>query len=108
MAAPVSGTPRSRPAISLVMPCYNEEAIVAQTVRRVLTAFLFTEWSEGKLFGETPDSAFYVKCDAETNPQEMIDLGRMYVEIGVNPVKPAEFVIIRIGQWTGGGSIMEG
>lgn len=39
MSAPDSGTPRSRPAISLVMPCYNEEAIVAQTVRRVLTAF---------------------------------------------------------------------
>lgn len=77
-------------------------------VRRVLSAFLYVEWTEGKLFGETPDTAFYVKCDAETNSQETIDLGRMYVEIGVNPVKPAEFVIIRIGQWSGGGSIMEG
>jgi phage tail sheath protein FI len=71
-------------------------------VRRNLSAFLWTEWKEGKLFGTVPEEAFYVKCDRETNPQEMIDLGRLYVEIGVNPVKPAEFVIVRIGQWTGG------
>lgn len=71
-------------------------------VRRNLSAFLWTEWKEGKLFGTVPEEAFYVKCDHETNPQEMIDLGRLYVEIGVNPVKPAEFVIVRIGQWTGG------
>lgn len=71
-------------------------------VRRNISAFLLTEWREGKLFGQTPDAAYYVKCDAETNPQEMIDLGRLYVEVGVNPVKPAEFVIIRMGQWTGG------
>ena len=71
-------------------------------VRRNLSAFLFTEWKEGKLFGTIPEEAFYVKCDAETNPQETIDLGRLYVEIGVNPVKPAEFVIVRIGQWSGG------
>lgn len=76
-------------------------------VRRNLSAFLFTEWKEGKLFGLVPEEAFYVKCDAETNPQEMIDLGRLYVEIGVNPVKPAEFVIIRIGQWSGGGDRQE-
>lgn len=76
-------------------------------VRRNLSAFLFTEWKEGKLFGTVPEEAFYVKCDAETNPQEMIDLGRLYVEIGVNPVKPAEFVIIRIGQWSGGGDKTE-
>jgi phage tail sheath protein FI len=71
-------------------------------VRRNLSAFLFTEWKEGKLFGVVPEEAFYVKCDAETNPQEMIDLGRLYVEVGINPVKPAEFVIVRIGQWNGG------
>lgn len=71
-------------------------------VRRNINAFLLVQWREGKLFGQTPESAFYVKCDAETNPQEMIDLGRLYVEVGVNPVKPAEFVIIRMGQWSGG------
>lgn len=76
-------------------------------VRRNLSAFLWTEWKEGKLFGSVPEEAYYVKCDAETNPQEMIDLGRLYVEIGVNPVKPAEFVIIRIGQWSGASSVAE-
>ena len=76
-------------------------------VRRNLSAFLWMEWKEGKLFGTTADEAFYVKCDAETNTQESIDLGRLYVEIGVNPVKPAEFVIVRIGQWSGGGDRQE-
>lgn len=76
-------------------------------VRRTISAFLFTCWKEGMLFGSTPDQAYYVKCDTETNPQEMIDLGRLYCEIGVNPVKPAEFVIIRIGQWASSSSIAE-
>lgn len=76
-------------------------------VKRNISAFLYTEWKEGKLFGSVPAEAYYVKCDSETNPQEMIDLGRLYVEIGVNPVKPAEFVIIRMGQWSGGGSTSE-
>ncbi len=76
-------------------------------VRRNIAAFLWTEWKEGKLFGTTAAEAFYVKCDSETNPQEMIDLGRLYVEIGVNPVKPAEFVIVRIGQWSASSSIAE-
>ena len=76
-------------------------------VRRNISAFLYTEWKEGKLFGAVPQEAYYVKCDAETNPQEMIDLGRLYVEIGINPVKPAEFVIVRMGQWSGGSSASE-
>lgn len=76
-------------------------------VRRTISAFLFTEWKEGKLFGTTPAEAYYVKCDSETNPQEMIDLGRLYCEIGVNPVKPAEFVILRMGQWSSGSSSSE-
>lgn len=76
-------------------------------VRRNINAFLYTEWMEGKLFGASPAEAFYVKCDGETNPQEMIDLGRLYVEIGINPVKPAEFVILRMGQWSGGSSASE-
>ncbi|MFZ4508079.1 MAG: phage tail sheath family protein [Fimbriimonas sp.] len=77
-------------------------------VRRTLSSFLLVQWREGMLFGSVPEEAFYVKCDRETNPQEMIDQGRLYVEIGVNPVKPAEFVIVRIGQWAGGGAVSEG
>ena len=84
----------------------NDDDLWAR-VRRNIAAFLWVQWKEGMLFGAVPEEAFYVKCDRETNPQEMIDLGRLYVEIGVNPVKPAEFVILRIGQWSGGGSLVE-
>ena len=47
---------------------------------------------------QSPDQAFYVKCDAETNPPETIDQGLLIVEVGIAPVKPAEFVVFRIGQ----------
>jgi Bacteriophage tail sheath protein len=70
-------------------------------VRRDVTAFLTNVWRSGALFGLTPDQAFYVKCDAETNPPEARDVGQMVVEIGIAPVKPAEFVIFRVSQWSG-------
>jgi uncharacterized protein len=70
-------------------------------VRRDVSAFLTVVWRTGALFGESRDKAFYVKCDAETNPPELRDLGQLVVEIGMCPVKPAEFVIFRIGQWAG-------
>ncbi|HEX2980292.1 MAG TPA: phage tail sheath subtilisin-like domain-containing protein [Anaerolineaceae bacterium] len=73
-------------------------------VRRDITSFLKTVWRDGALFGSTPDEAFYVKCDDEINPPETRDLGRLHVEIGMAPVKPAEFVIFRISQWAGPGS----
>ena len=67
-------------------------------VRRTIAAFLVNEWRRGALFGQTPDEAFYVKCDAETNPPESIDEGKLVVEVGIAPVKPAEFVVFRISQ----------
>ncbi len=71
-------------------------------VRRDVRAFLTTVWRSGALFGTTPDQAFYVKCDEETNPPETRDLGQLIIEVGIAPVKPAEFVIFRISQWAGG------
>jgi phage tail sheath protein FI len=71
-------------------------------VRRDVRAFLSVIWRSGALFGATQDQAFYVKCDEETNPQETRDLGQLIIEIGIAPVKPAEFVIFRISQWAGG------
>ncbi|MEZ4616976.1 MAG: phage tail sheath subtilisin-like domain-containing protein [Caldilineaceae bacterium] len=68
-------------------------------VRRDITAFLRTVWLSGALFGTTPEQSFYVKCDAETNPPDLRDLGQMVCEIGMAPVKPAEFVIFRFSQW---------
>lgn len=73
-------------------------------VRRDVTAFLTTVWRSGALFGSSPDQAFYVKCDEELNPPESRDQGRLVIEIGLAPVKPAEFVIFRITQWSGGGA----
>jgi phage tail sheath protein FI len=56
------------------------------------------------LFGKNANASFYVKCDEETNPPESVDVGRVVCEIGVAPVKPAEFVIFRLAQASGGGS----
>jgi hypothetical protein len=70
-------------------------------IRLNVSAFLTNVWRSGALFGLTPEEAFYVKCDAETNPPEVRDLGQVITEIGVAIVRPAEFVIFRITQSTG-------
>jgi phage tail sheath protein FI len=67
-------------------------------VKRTLNSFLRGLWSAGALFGASADQAFYVKCDAETNPPESIDEGKLVVEVGIAPVKPAEFIVFRISQ----------
>jgi len=72
-----------------------------QRVIRTLTDFLTNEWRAGALFGETAKQAFFIKCDAETNPPSTRDQGQLIVEIGVAIVKPAEFVIFRIQQTSG-------
>ncbi len=76
-------------------------------VTRDIGAFLLRLWRQGALFGKTPEEAFFVKCDDETNPPEVIDAGQMVCEIGMCPVKPAEFVIFRIGQMPAGGDVSE-
>jgi phage tail sheath protein FI len=78
----------------------NDSSLWAKVVRDV-TSFLRVTWRSGALFGSTPEQAFYVKCDEELNPVEIRDLGQMIVEVGLAPVKPAEFVIFRISQWAG-------
>ena len=70
-------------------------------IRRDIRAFMTTVWRSGALFGATPAQAFYVKCDAENNTSDLRDLGQVIIEIGMAPVKPAEFVIFRISQWAG-------
>ena len=52
------------------------------------------------LFGPTPEQAFFVKCDSETNPPDVIEAGQVITEIGIAPVKPAEFVVFRISQYS--------
>ncbi len=79
-----------------------------QAIRRDITSFLTVLWRDGVLAGKTADEAFFVKCDSETNTPETIELGQVITLIGVAVVKPAEFIIFRIGQHAGGTSIEEG
>jgi hypothetical protein len=76
-------------------------------VRRTVEAFLRRVWRDGALFGQTPGEAFFVKCDAENNPPENRDAGILTVEIGIAPVKPAEFVVFRISQFADGAGLSE-
>jgi len=77
----------------------NDQDLWAR-VRQTVENFLTTVYRDGALMGSSPDEAFYVNCDRSTMTQDDIDNGRLVVEIGIAPVKPAEFVIFRIGQWT--------
>ncbi|GAB4525752.1 MAG: hypothetical protein OHK0046_41900 [Anaerolineae bacterium] len=69
-------------------------------VRRTIEDFLYNEWVSGGLLGDKPEKAYFVRCDRSTMTQNDLDNGRLICLIGVAPVKPAEFVIFRIGQWT--------
>ena len=66
------------------------------------SSFLTRIWRDGALFGATPGEAFYVKCDSQNNRPEDIDAGRVTIEVGISPVKPAEFVVFQISQFTAG------
>ncbi len=77
----------------------NNEALWAN-VRRTVEDFLFNEWRNGALLGTKAEQAFFVRCDRSTMTQNDLDNGRLICLIGVAVVKPAEFVIFRIGQWT--------
>ena len=94
---------------------YVEESIKANTnwvvfepnsetlwgrVTRTIETFLATCWRDGALAGSSPDQAFFVECGPTTMTQDDIDNGRLICQIGIAPVKPAEFVIFRITQKT--------
>jgi hypothetical protein len=78
-----------------------------QKLKRTITEFLTRVWRDGALFGETADKAFYVRIDEVLNPASTQALGRLYIEIGVRPTYPAEFIIVRIGIWQGGSEVSE-
>jgi phage tail sheath protein FI len=71
-------------------------------VRRTVGAFLHQLWMQGALVGATPEQAFFVACNESNNPAASVDDGKLIVDVGLAPVKPAEFVIFRISQWQGG------
>jgi len=69
-------------------------------IRQTVEDFLLVLWRDGALLGDKPEDAYFVRCDRTTMTQNDLDNGRMICLVGVAPVKPAEFVIFRIGQWT--------
>jgi hypothetical protein len=71
--------------------------IVSRTVRTRLDQM----WGAGLLTGDRAGSDYEVQCDAELNPPEVRDAGQLIVDIGIAPVKPAEFVVFRIAQFSG-------
>jgi len=74
-------------------------------IERDVSRFLTLLYRQGALTGASPEEAFFVKCDAETNPPEVVDAGQVVTLIGVAPSKPAEFVVFRIGQSQAGTSV---
>jgi hypothetical protein len=84
----------------------NDRSLWKRIIRDV-GAFLRIQWMEGKLVGDKPEKAYFVKCDEETNPPEIVDAGMVVTLIGVAPSKPAEFVIFRIRQTRAGGAAEE-
>jgi phage tail sheath protein FI len=82
----------------------NNERLWAN-IRYTIEDFLFVLWKDGALLGSKPEEAYFVRCDRTTMTQNDIDNGRMICLVGVAPVKPAEFVIFRVGQWTAGSKL---
>jgi phage tail sheath protein FI len=77
----------------------NGEALWAN-VRGTVDDFLFDQWQRGAMLGEKAEKAYFVRCDRSTMTQNDLDNGRLVCLIGVAALRPAEFVIFRIGQWT--------
>ena len=78
----------------------NDEPLWAR-VRLNVGAFMNGLFRQGAFQGSTPSQAFYVKCDAETTTQADRNLGIVNIEVGFAPLKPAEFVVIKIQQIAG-------
>ncbi len=77
----------------------NDSRLWSQ-IGRDVNSFLRNVWRSGGLFGDSADQAYYIKCDAELNTEEVRDTGQLIIEVGIAPVKPAEFVIFRLSQWS--------
>jgi phage tail sheath protein FI len=70
--------------------------ILWKTLERQVSGFLRELWTKGFFRGDSPEDAFYVKCDDETNPKETRDAGMVIIECGVSPVRPAEYLVFRV------------
>lgn len=81
------------------------DAILWRSLEATVSGFLSNFWRQGGLRGDVPAAAFYVKCDAENNPLASINNGIVNIEVGVALQRPAEFVVIKIGQFDGGTTV---
>ena len=78
-----------------------------KALTRTISQFLTQVWRDGGLFGDTPDQAFRVRIDEALNPPSVRALGRLFIEIRVAPVRPAEFIVVLIGLFDGGAEVQE-
>jgi uncharacterized protein len=78
-----------------------------QSLKRTIGSFLERVWRDGGLMGVKREQAYQVRIDEGLNPHDEIALGRLHIEIKVAPVRPAEFIIVRIGLWDGGAQVDE-
>jgi len=78
-----------------------------QSLKRTIGSFLERVWKDGGLVGLKREDAYQVRIDEGLNPPEEMALGRLHIEIKVAPVRPAEFIIVRIGLWDGGAQVTE-
>jgi uncharacterized protein len=81
----------------------SNDRFLQERLRAQITSFLLGSWRSGALVGATPEQAFFVKCDDENNPPDVVANGQIIVDVGLAVVRPAEFVIVRLSQWSGGG-----
>ena len=84
----------------------NDESLWSQ-IRQNVGAFMLELFRKGAFQGSIPDEAFFVKCDSETTSQYDIDRGILNIVVGFAPLKPAEFIIIKIQQLAGQKQNME-
>ena len=78
----------------------NNGPALWDNIRQTVESFLYSEWKNGALLGTKPEEAYFVRCDRSTMTQNNLDNGQLICLIGVAALRPAEFVIFRIGQKT--------
>jgi len=81
------------------------DAALWRRLNSTVSSFLTNFWAQGGLRGTTPQQAFFVKVDSTINTQSTIDNGEVHIEVGIALQRPAEFVIIKIGQFDGGTTV---
>ena len=81
------------------------DTVLYRRISSILNGFLTNYWSQGGLRGTTPDQAFFVLCDTTNNPLSTVEAGQVNIQVGVALQRPAEFVVINIGQFDGGATV---